>query len=114
MFVGFQVSVRTLPRCDSLPIVKCDACTPEANVRKRSIVLEQPLLGESLLDPPGPSSSRAHGNFNIYLHLESKSWANLFNLWGFQVVQHPPTFWGKNKIVLYQACILQKPNIFCI
>ncbi|XP_054280359.1 atos homolog protein A-like [Macrosteles quadrilineatus] len=56
-----KVSVRTLPRSDVPPVVACASCTPDNNVRKRSIGLEQPLLGESLLDPPGPSSaSRAH------------------------------------------------------
>ncbi|XP_075219755.1 atos homolog atossa isoform X2 [Lycorma delicatula] len=52
-----KVSVRTLPRSDSILVVNCTlhSAQAELNVRKRSITSsEQPLLGESLLDPPGP------------------------------------------------------------
>lgn len=54
------MSVRTLPRSESLPVLVCplhlttnSTMDIELNVRKRSVGLEQPLLGESLLDPPG-------------------------------------------------------------
>lgn len=57
-----KVSVRTLPRCESVPIVTCPVhAAPKSvfenesvqNVRKRFVGPEQSHLGESLLDPPG-------------------------------------------------------------
>uniref|UniRef100_A0A1B6DH39 Atos-like conserved domain-containing protein n=1 Tax=Clastoptera arizonana TaxID=38151 RepID=A0A1B6DH39_9HEMI len=58
--VSLKVLVCTLPRCETLPVLIClihstsnSTIDVEVNVRKKSIGLEQPLLGESLLDPPG-------------------------------------------------------------
>ncbi|RZF33683.1 hypothetical protein LSTR_LSTR007061 [Laodelphax striatellus] len=55
--LNIKVSVQTLPRSESIYIVSCTlhSSKAEAPARKRSTT-EQPLLGESLLDPP--SSSR--------------------------------------------------------